>query len=159
MVFAPCGCELLDQANREALGPAREVLLEQAREAQQEWQCPRSGGPDPTREQTDSPLPKRCHDALGNVARLTGIAAIEGARTCPCSYVMQPGVSTTLEARAWAERGELRAFCGDDPPATLFDAIGVVDAAVRARQRHDADEMKRRSEERQAEIEARKSRR
>lgn len=148
MVFAPCGCKALREADKLADEDAAKVQRANAIEAQADWGCPFAGH-DPHAE-----LSRDCQTTLGNLERLTELP-VKQARTCPRVYASTP---LAISACVWRNRVK-----DGHPlvslPGPLVDAIDCLGVAEGVRMQHQHDEMRREQEARQAEIEAQKNRR
>lgn len=143
----PCGCDLIRDA-RQTGGEEGETLEHFAKEYQREWRCPFSGEFAPPKRGDVAKLTDECRIAVEAVEGLCGLDE-PSFDTCPCYYARQPYVIEAINARWHAEHGGLSEY-EPNASAALFDAIHLINGAVIARQNREADEAKRRMEERTA---------
>lgn len=131
---AGCGCATLDRAERARDPDEAEAYRDKGARERAVWRCPCGTGALPPGDPAELPGPAR--EALVAVEHLTGA---RGLTTCPLFYARLPWVRDAVEARKWAERGELRSYAGA-PSRVLLDAISAVDAGIAARQAADEHE-------------------
>jgi hypothetical protein len=124
----PCGCQKLDEADKESDPNAAESLRSIGNDAATRWRCPRYTG-EPAPEQPSEDV----RGTLIAVERLTGA---KGLTTCPCWHASQQAVQVAACARQWAERGLLRERYGE-PSLALMQGIELIDTALAARDREE----------------------
>lgn len=140
----PCGCDLLRDA-RQTGGDEGDDLEHFAKEYQRDWRCPFAGFREP-KEGDAAKLTDSCRESIARVEGL--VSAKPGSfDTCPCWYARQQYVVEAINARWHAEHGGLAEY-EPNPSQALFDAIHLVNAGVIARQNREADEARRRMEDR-----------
>jgi hypothetical protein len=114
------------------------------------WRCP-VGGMEPPASAED--LPFECQGVLRAVHTVT---EADGFTTCPMASGRLLWVHRAARARGWRDHGELGAREAD-PPATLLEAIDIIDDAYGARLEQENKQRQREAEKNQADIQRKAS--
>jgi hypothetical protein len=128
----PCGCDLLDKADKQVDQRAFKAFKKEGEIYRQKWQCEFSD------DKNTDVFDAQCSKTLKKVEKLTGA---QGLTKCPGWYLRQNWMLEIVEAQRWYKTSQLALLC-PNPSGTLTSALGCLNSALTAREAHELEQIR-----------------